>query len=202
MAEETRVRAGIALFALLALGLCGCALRPADTTPLPGGGNWRALPPGLLGQSLSAVQRVTGQFGERRAVMVFYLEVEGDHLALVGTLPDGSELFSLEQNGAKVAVNRSPLMPAQLRPLAVLADLQLIYWPERALRPALAASGLELADERGDGGLREVRRGPQTLISIHYAARDPWRGAIDFEQRAWSYRYTVETLELERQSAP
>lgn len=194
------MRNGIAILVMLAFGLGGCALRPADAIPLPGGGYWRVLPPAQLGQSLSAVQRVTGQFGERRALLVFYLEIEGDHLALVGTLPDGSELFSLEQDGAHVVVKTSPLMPPQLRPLAVLADLQLIYWPAEALRPALAANGLELLER--DNGERELRRGGATLVSIRYAAHDPWRGVVDFEQRAWHYRYTVETLELEQKSAP
>lgn len=203
-AASNRVFAPLRLLALTLL-LGGCALlRPDNATPLPGGGYWRPLAPDRLGQSLSAVQRVTGQFGEHRALLVFYLEVSGDHLALVGTTPDGTELFSLEQNGAAMNVKASPLLPPQMRPQAVLADLQLAFWPAAAVSAGLAGSGLELVEQPlPEGGARRLfKRDGEIVVAIDYRAADPWRGAVEFEQRAWHYRYTVETLNLDTATAP
>jgi len=184
---------------LLTILISGCALlRPQGATPLPGGGAWKPLTPAQLGRSLSVTQRVTGEFGEHRAVLVFYLEVAGDHLALVGTTPDGTELFSLEQNGETVAVTTSPLLPPQMRPQAVLADLQIAFWPAAAVAQGLSGSGLVLNETRTENGIeRSLSRAGETVIAIRYRADDPWRGAVEFDQRAWHYRYTVETLQLE-----
>ncbi len=182
---------------LFALGACAL-LQPAGTTPLPGGGYWRPLPPEQLGRSLYAVQRVRASFGGHAAVLLFYLEVRGPHLALVATTPDGSELFSLEQVGTQVTVTSSPLLPAQLQPKAVLADLQMAFWPAAAVRKGLAGTGLTLDEsEHAPGSVREIIRAGTVSTHIDYANLDPWRGTVEFDQRVWHYRYSVETVQLE-----
>lgn len=189
-------------FIALALLLAGCAaLRAPDEVALPGGGTWRLLPPAALGQSLGALQRVDAAFGEHRATLLFYLEVEPLHLALLATTPEGLELFKLAlgDTAPRLAVTRSPLAPKPLQPAQVLADLQLVYWPAQALRPALAGAGIELVERaEGAGRVRELRRGSDILVAIHYDAADPWRAGVRFEQQAWGYRYAVTTLELNR----
>jgi len=191
-------RAVLGLLALT-LALSGCGwLRPADATPLPGGGYWTPLAPALLGRSFNAVQRVTGEFGAHRAVLLCYLEVSGNHLALAATTPDGTELFSLEQDGTRLQVHSSPLLPKQLRPQAVLADLQMTFWPAVAVAPALARNGLTMTEHAGDAGaVRIIARGGTPVATITYGAADPWRGAVVFEQHAWHYRYAVDTLQWE-----
>src|SRR5690606_6739403 len=122
-----------ALLLATVLLLASCAaLRPEGEARLPGGGWWQPLSPALLGRDFTAVQRVDGNFGGRGAVFVFYLEVEGDSLALVATTPDGSTLFSLSQMGETVTIEPSPLLPRQWQPAAVLMDLQLAFWPTAA----------------------------------------------------------------------
>lgn len=179
----------------LTLLLAGCALlRPEGAAPLPGGGYWTPLTPAELGRSFNAVQRVTGHFGGRQVVFVFYLEVAGDRLALVATTPDGMKLFGLEQTGATIVIDKAPLLPPQMRPAAVLADMQMAFWPAPAVARNLAAAGLAL--DAGDNR-RTIRRGDNTVAVIAYADSDPWRGRVEFEQRAWNYRYSVDTLELD-----
>lgn len=180
----------------LMLLLEGCASWRAAGTPLPGGGRWQPLAPALLGRDLSAVQKVQGHFGTQTAVLVFYLEVQGDRLALVGTLPDGTQLFSLEQVGAEIHTTTSPLLPPRMQPTAVLADLQLVYWPLAAVRDNLAPAGLTVAESDADGRLqRTIAREGLPQVAIRCAAADCWRGAVQFEQHAWHYGYTVETVE-------
>lgn len=194
------LRALLTVFALALLA--GCALwRAPDEVALPGGGSWRLLGPGALGQSLSALQRVDAEFGEHQATLLFYLEAEPLNLALLATTPEGLELFKLElrEGEPRLSATRSPLAPKPLQPAQVLADLQLVYWPATALRAELTLHGFTLVERgEGSGWVRELRRGDEVLVAIHYDAADPWSAGVRFEQRAWGYRYAVTTLELNR----
>lgn len=188
----------LAALALLVV-LTGCALvAPPDQAVLPGGGRWRLPGPGALGEARQVLQRVDAEFGEHRTTLLFYLEVEPVHLALLATTPEGLELFALELRETKprLSATRSPLTPRPLQPVQVLADLQLAYWPVAALQAALADTGVVLAERAdGSGRVRELRRGSDILVTIHYDTGDPWRAGVRFEQHVWGYRYTVTTLE-------
>jgi hypothetical protein len=192
-----------ALLVVLALALDGCSPWRADGTPLPGGGRWQPLSPALLGRDLSAVQKVQGRFGTQSAVLVFYVEVHGDHLALVGTLPDGTQLFSLEQTGTQLRTTASPLLPAQMQPAAVLADLQMVYWPLAEVRANLAAAGLTIDESVEDGRRRRsIARADAPVVSIRCGTSDCWRGVVQFDQQAYRYGYSVETVQFAEEPSP
>jgi len=190
----------IALLGILLLS--GCALFDAPrSTPLPGGAQWQLLSPDQLGRSISVTQRVTGNFNGQSVALLFYLEVTPDRLALVGTTPDGSELFSLEKTASALNVHATPLLPKQLRPEMVLADLQMAFWPAAAIEKNLRDTDLQLREQNEAVGMRRTitqqstQQNGEPVITIDYDSADRWRGSVRFEQHVWHYSYVVETLQ-------
>jgi Protein of unknown function (DUF3261) len=183
---------------MLMLSACVSTENKATTVNLPGGATFRLLAPDTLSRSLVATQRIKGQFKEREFVMLAQLEIDHDHLAVVGATASGNTLFSVHYTRGTIAVERSSFLPEQLQPAYMLADLQMAFWPLAALEPQLTRAGLDISERTIQGQRsRYVRKGEQSLIEIHYSTTDPWQGSVTFENKAWEYSYTIDTVQVE-----
>lgn len=177
------------LLGVLLLGACSWFSSPPMVKPwLP------MLAPADLERSLAALQKVSGERDGQQYVMLFQLEIDARHLAMVGSTVGGNTLFSLEYRDGKVNTSVSPLVPAQIDPAWVLADLQLVFWPQAAIERALAGSAFSLASSPG---LRELYYRRERLIRVEYSSVDPWRGPVTLKNDKFDYEYRIETLRQE-----
>lgn len=123
---------GAATVALLA----GCA-----TLRQRGAGDWPLLSPASLRQEASRPQRLSiarlAPAGDDH-VLTLDAVVEVDASALrVAAFLLGQRVLLLAWDGRRLQEVREPVIPATLRGVAVLRDLQLVYWPESSLRERL-----------------------------------------------------------------
>lgn len=178
-------------FPIALLCLAGCswfATTPVHKPWLP------MLEPAELGRSVAALQKVSGSRDGNEYVLLFQLEVDSQRLAMVGSTVGGNTLFSLEYHGGNLNTSVSPLVPAQVDPAWVLADLQLAFWPQSAVENGLAQSQFRLQYAPGS---RELYHGLERLIRVEYSAGDPWSGPVLFKNYKFDYEYRIETLQQE-----
>ena len=150
------------------------------------------LSPDSLGQSLVALQKVSGERAGSHYTMLFQVEVDQQRLVLVGSSATGNSLFSVEYKQGALNSNVSPLLPAQLDPRYVLGDFQLVFWPASAINQQLIGSDYRLVDHPLR---RELWQAEELLIAIDYSEQNHWQGLVYFDNKRWDYRYTIETLQ-------
>lgn len=181
----------------LALTLGGCAAAPLQDlrAPMLAPGRELVLPrPGDLGRKVEAVQLITGRHGEQTFVFEGHLSVTPEKMLLVGLDTLGRRAMTVTWTDAGVEVETAPWLPPSLRPGSMLADLVVLYWPEAAVRRALAAGGGELVQEPH---ARTVRLDGKELLHAEYSwnTGGPWTGTLRYANRAWGYEIEVQSQE-------
>ena len=181
----------------LVLTLGGCAAAPVQDphAPLLAPDQQLTLPrPGDLGRRVEAVQLITGKHGDQAFAFEGHLSVTPERMMLVGLDTLGRRAMTLTWTDTGVEVDTAPWLPPSLRPGSMLADLVVLYWPEAAVRRALAATGGELVEEPH---ARTVRSGGKELLHAEHSwnTGGPWTGAMRYANRAWGYEIEVQSQE-------
>ncbi len=161
------------------------------------------LPPAGFGQSLVLTQAATLEFGDEQHDLLFYTEITPQNISLVGTLPNGTRLFSIIYDGQTVRSDGNQDLLARLAPEYFLADLQLAQWPFADLAQTLAASnpcfrsGACVIFESADQLQRALSRDGEIIIDIRYGNNIHHEGSTNYQHRERGYRLQVETLDVQ-----
>jgi hypothetical protein len=176
---------GLALSACAALLLGGCA-RPLQSAAPPA----TLAPLGAI-TPRSASQVLYAAFGARAVTLRTALELDAGSLRVVGVTATGQRLFTASWDGQRIEADRSPLVPGEVDPARVLADVQLALWPLAPVREAFRAAGLEVIEPFA--GVRRVLRGGRLVAEVHYAGGDPWNGRLWLVNLEHDYSLTIDT---------
>ena len=151
--------------------------------------------PAELGRLVEARQLVTVQFLGTTMAFESRLSVTANKLNLVCMDPLGRRAMTIVWDGKKLDVEVAPWMPETVKPGSLLADLVLIYWPEKAARAALADVAGEV---RVSGRSRTVRIDGQDVLRADYGwpAGAAWNGKLHYTNLAWGYVVDVQSVEL------
>jgi hypothetical protein len=170
---------------ILFLLLAGCATTPA---PQPARLGLR-LAPAALGASIARQQHLKVERDGRIDELDAALEVDPDHLELVG-LAFGQRVLSLSYDGKEFTSWRHVMLPSQVRAEDVLEDLQLTLWPKDAIANALP-TGWTIEDD----GLRRTLYMNGTVVTvINYQAMPRWSGTVVLENLRYHYRLTIQSV--------
>lgn len=173
---------------LLLLGLVGCA---AHKTAPP----LRPLAPLLPDQSRQLTQHIAVQYrGEQRDLIgasligprqlrVSLLTPEG--LSLMDIRYDGREVSAQQQLGGK---------RGQIPPRALLADLQLIYWPLSVLRQSLPQRWQLRESHSGGARQRQLYLDGRLYTEVTYSEDDIWQAQVQLEQKVFGYQLSITNL--------
>ena len=167
--------------AIACLAASGCAAVPAAPD---GDAMALRLQPAALGRELALQQRMTVTVKGCTQQLDVALEVDRDAVRLA-VLDLGHTLARLEWNGRELTESRAAGWPAAVSGQHVLTDLQLVYWPPEAIRPALPAGWSLQVD--GDG--RTVR----SPASVAWRVRYPAPGAAELENVGAGYALRLES---------
>lgn len=151
----------IALLASMAL-LVACAtpvVRPAPALAMPA----LRLPPSALPQPLALQQRLSFRRGDKHDTVDALVESDGRQTRLV-IHAMGQVALRLDWDGHDLHQQRANWLPAALDGERVLTDLQLVFWPVKAISAALPA-GWTLVEENGR---RVLRHGNTVIASVDY----------------------------------
>ena len=174
--------------------LLGCAARSAKPRASLGPGICAPLAAPETGGT-STVARQHFEYEKQGKLFRFQAvaELEADRTALVGLTPVGSRAFSVVfQNGA-LAFEKLPFYPMPLRPRALLAYYQLMFWPLASLEAHLEGEGIRVVETMDPVHQRRFFHRDRELIRIRYEHHDPWRGKAECWQLMQDFRLTVDT---------
>ena len=166
--------------------LAGCTSLPDTSAPARLG---LTLPPAALGNTISVQQHLKverhGQINELDVA----LEVDPDHIALVG-LALGQRVLSLEYDGYALTSWRHPMLPSQVRAKDVLEDVQLTLWPLEAIAQYLPENW-----HIEEQGLQRTLYQQQTVIAtITYSNLPRWGSTIVLDNLRYQYRLTIQSV--------
>jgi uncharacterized protein DUF3261 len=147
------------------------------------------LPPSALGASISLHQQLTVERGGRADALEVALEVDPEHLNLIG-IAFSQRVLTLHYDGRVLTSWRHSLLPDELRAEDVLEDVQLTLWPADAIRQALPA-GWRLEE---NGLRRTLYAGETAVTAIEYSGEPRWNGTIELYNLRYHYRLVIQSV--------
>jgi hypothetical protein len=179
-----------AALALALIGLAACAGAPPAADPqaaqLP---QPPLLQPATLGASRDTQQILRAAFGSHEAVLRCVVRASPQAIEVVALTALGQRALSVNWDGQTWKVETAPMVPSQLRPESLLADLQLALWPLAQLQQAYKAAGWEVTEP--GGGVRRLRRDGQLIAEVAYADADPWHGRYWISNFHYGYALAI-----------
>ena len=152
--------------------------------------------PEQLGKSFFASYAIDVTYKGDSHKFLAQAEVDPERAVIAGLTPFGNRIFLLTTVDGKVRYEPSPLFKVPVKPQFVMANLQLIFWPQDVLQNHIT-QGLLVEDRTGKGLIRKIYCREQECIRIHYSNSSPWRGQIVFEHLQWHYTFVLRTLDIE-----
>ena len=188
MRRLARIRSIARTVATMSLALlAACTQMPPRATAAP---TLALASPGAQ-PARSASQIIHAAFGPRAVTLRTAIEIQPDKLSIVGVTATGQRLFDATYDGKAIAARKSALVPDDVDPERVLADVQLALWPLAAVQTAFRARGLEVSEPFA--GVRRLRRGDVLVAEVHYASADPWMGRLWLVNFEFDYSLTIDT---------
>lgn len=185
MAVLQAVRRGLPA-GLAAILTAACSAPPPELTPPT------LAPP--LGPARHILQLVTATWPGGSDSLLCALELNAERIAMAGTSKDGLSLFNLSYDGENLALDKNPLLPDAIDPRAIVADMQLIYWPVAQLQDRLPP-GWHL---QSGANRRKLFQGAEKVAEIVYLSNeDDWPRHAELSNLRYRYRLTIDTLSYE-----
>jgi hypothetical protein len=155
-----------------------------------------ALPlPTDFGRTVEAAQMLSAKFDGQTFALEGRISITPERLALVGVDGMGRRAMTATWDGRSLAMEAAPWLPSSVRPGSMLADIVVLYWPEAAVRKALAPAGCKLL---ATAKSREVRCGNDTVLTATYdwPAGAKWNGTLHYSNLAWGYEIEAQSKEI------
>ncbi len=156
-----------------------------------GAAAWPLLTPASLGANVNASQVLRVAFGEREATLNCAVAVVSDRITLVGLTAMGIRAFTIKFDGTRVEAESSPGMPDSLPPERLLNDVQLVYWPLKALQSQMSGTEWEISEPVA--GTRRLKRSGRVVTEVHYATADPWAGRAWLANLEFGYTLSIDS---------
>jgi hypothetical protein len=174
--------------------LVGSVAKSQDAEFAPG--RVLALPlPADFGRTVEAAQMLSASYDSQTFLFEGRISITPERLVLVGVDGMGRRAMTATWDGHSLTLESAPWLPASVRPGSMLADIVILYWPEAAVRKALAPTGCTL---RLTGKSREVRCGNDTVLTANYdwPAGAKWNGTLRYSNLAWHYEIEAQSKEI------
>jgi Protein of unknown function (DUF3261) len=176
-----------------------CLVASCASTPMqksaPVTESWRPLPPSTLGAVRGANQRLRAAYGKEEISLDCVVNVDAEHLTVIGLLPAGPRVFTVGYDGRQVSMEKSRNIPETLHPELLLNDLQFAFWPREALQAALEKTPWRVTEP--DPRTRRMTRDSKLVAEVHYATADPWTGRVWLVNFERGYSITIDSQPLQ-----
>lgn len=186
--------------------LLACALwllqACASSTPPPDGdqaliapGHVLALPtPADFGRRTDVAQLVTVNWQDQTFAFEARISITQQQVVIAGIDGMGRRAMTITWNDSGISQHAASWLPRALQPGPMLVDIVVLYWPEDAVRRALAAAGATLT---ADASHRTVLIEGKPVLEAEYlfAPGAAWPNKVRYRNLAWGYSMEIESVE-------
>lgn len=157
--------------------------------------------PQTFQQSITMTQLAEIKTSESTHEIMFVLEIEPTHMTIVGLLPSGTRIFSINYDGTKIVSEGYNQLLEKLNPKYLLADVQLSLWPAEKLiqswfvKQACAIKKIcqfNVADATGE---RTISMAGKPLITINYGVGQQIERDVRFDNYLRDYQIALQSVE-------
>jgi hypothetical protein len=183
------------VIAVLTIALWSCAAErdPGTAVMIAPGVRFVTPGPQALGYRVVAQQMISAHYRGDSFVWEAHIAVSPEKLEIVGLDAFGRRAFTMTWGGGVLSYEAASWLPATVKPGNVLADIAILYWPQAAIRDALAGSGAIVATTASG---RSIMVDGAEIIHVDYdgdGARD-WRGTAHFRNLAFGYQLDIQSV--------
>ncbi len=117
---------------------------------------------------MSAMQTLIARHQDRVQALQAVLTAREDHVNVVTMLANGPRIMEVDWTAQDMLETRSSFAPEALSGLNMLADIYLVFWPQKAVQTALP-EGVYVNQE---AGLRQIYNDTRQIVEIRYYTKD------------------------------
>ncbi|NOT58505.1 MAG: DUF3261 domain-containing protein [Deltaproteobacteria bacterium] len=180
------------LLGLLFCLLSGCSLLPSLRAPVaPVVPHYPLLAPATFGGSYAAQHLLEGHAQGHDFTLQLQVEIEPEHIVLVGFTPWQTRAFVLRYDGTTVTFENFTLREMPFPPERMLSDLQLVLWPHF---PDLSDWHVTRDPQTHE---RLVSFQDQLITRIRYQGAPLMPSVVELENIVVGYRLRIQIREAE-----
>jgi hypothetical protein len=185
------------LFMMTALAGCAAvrdADRGADAMIAPAV-RFAVPEPQALGYRVAAEQLVSAHYRGDAFVWEAHIDVSPERLEIVGLDGFGRRAFTITWQGDALSCEAASWLPTAIKPGNVLADIALLYWPQKAVQAALAGSSAIVVTT---AAARSVTVGSTEILHVDYddAGASVWNGTVHLRNLAFGYQLDIQSARV------
>lgn len=186
---------GLLASALMLLQACASSPPPAGDQAMIAPGHVLTLPaPAEYGRRAEVAQLVTVHWRDQTFGFEARISITPQQVVIAGIDGMGRRAMTITWNDSGVSQEAAPWLPEAMQPGPVLADIVVLYWPEDAVRRALAAAGATLT---ADATRRTVLIDGKPVLEAEYqfVPGVAWPHKVRYRNLAWGYSMEIDSVE-------
>jgi hypothetical protein len=182
--------------------LCGCATLTALVTPSPLGDNEAMIapnvvfvipPPADLGQTATVAQTIVAHYRDQSYAFEAQIQIAPKHLELAALDGLGRRALTISWKSGGIEHKQASWLPPFIRPADILADVAIVYWPEKIVASSLAQSGATLSVGNGS---RRISMGGREIMVVEYDKGQGWNRNAKLHSLAFGYEIDIQSSEI------
>jgi hypothetical protein len=147
--------------------------------------------PQALNQTAMITQSVVAHYRDATYSFEANIDLTPDSLQLIAIDGMGRRALTISWTGDNLRYQPAPWLPASLRLSNILADMTITYWPDSALRAALAAATISTTSQR-----RTVSANGTDIVIVEYGSGTGWNRSAHFRNLAFGYSLEIQSAQI------
>ena len=192
------------VFIVLALGLLLQACVPT-TPPLPPGTPddaaliaphvlYKVPVPGALQDTIAVQQMIVARYRGQSFGFEAQIAITPQNLDLVAVDGLGRRALTIGWDGRELRYEPAPWLPPIFRPSDILASMSMAYWPDDAVRAALAEAKGTVTTSATQ---RTIAVNGKPLVVVDYGQGDGWSRSAHVKNMVFGYELDIQSVELQ-----
>lgn len=182
--------------ALAALTLSGCASQLPDDEALIAPKTVFTVPrPEAAGGTTTVAQSIVARYQDRTFAFDAQIQIAPDAFDLVALDGLGRRALTVHWQAGKVNFEAAPWLPPAVRPADILADIAIVYGPQKTVSESVAQFGAVLTET---DTTRAISRNSHDLVVVDYGSGQGWDRDAKLRNLAFGYEIDIQSKEVAR----
>jgi uncharacterized protein DUF3261 len=154
---------------------------------------YKVPPPGALQGSITVQQLIVARFRGQSFSFEAQIAITPQQLDLVALDGLGRRALTIGWNGHDLHYEPAPWLPPIFRPADILTSMSIAYWPEDAVRAALAGTKATVTTSATQ---RVIALNGKPLVVVDYGQGDGWSRPAHVRNAVFGFELDIQSAEL------